>query len=368
MANDALGFGREGMVDLAAVDVVVRECATCDAPVFGTPHAGVAELVCGACGAVDAVPSSRGRRPPASADAPGPTAYRGRLRAKDGKLLPVDLAERPPGFERVRTVAALEAEWRREKRAHSERENATGDDDRIAREHRLVWLATTLAAERWKKRDALRARAVLETALSQLTAAPYRAIVLARLARLACLSKGVALARLWLSELPPGKLPPEVVTDVCVAEAFVAREEGGEAAVLERLGDGSAADAFAGPARHLAAALRIDALEKLGRRRDATAAFQDAARAGGVALGQAAAAYGLARLTRKRAVVRGVIASITLALTLASAYAAIAALLAGDGHVLPPFLVLFACLAVAFILRGSRLSRRGSRGRVRPGF
>ncbi|HRG99417.1 MAG TPA: hypothetical protein PLR99_24390 [Polyangiaceae bacterium] len=337
-------------VDLADPGVTVRECSSCDGVVFGrfdSPE-GLARLVCDYCNATDRV---------ARAGAPAPaepevTAYRGEgPTARRPSPLSLDLGVPPSGLTGREPAEAIRAAWKAEKKAAV----ADGDEDaRAAWEHRLTWLASSASGHGVRARDAVGARAVLESALGLVRTPAYRALLLARLARLAVQANGLPLARAWLAQIAPRLRAPEVTTDVRVAEAFVARADGGPAAVLELLGQGDAVDAFSGPVRFLAVALRADAHEQLGEHAAALATWTAGAKAGGQLLGSYAALYGLAPATRRRALRRGLVAIIVLVAAFWALFVYVRDLANGAPVSMGPLAVIAVALVVAILMKVSR--------------
>lgn len=336
-------------VDLADPGVTVRECSSCDGVVFGRFDSGdgAARLRCAYCGTDDRVLREAA---PASAEA-DTTAYRGEGAARRrAQPLILDLAVPPAGFTGRERAVAIRAAWRAEKKV------AVSDDEdaRATWQHRLTWLASSASGHAVRARDAVQARATLESALVLVRIPAYRALLLARLARLAAQAKAVALARSWLAQVPSPLRAPEVITDVRVAEAFVARVDGGPAAVLEILGRGATADSFSGPVRFLALALRTDAHEQLGERAEALATWTAGAKAGGGLLGSYAALYELAPATRARALRRGAVAIIVLIAAFWALFTYIRDLVRGDPVSLGPLGVVAVALVVGIIMKVSR--------------
>ena len=340
----------EDLFDLVDPDVSIRECAHCHEPVSGrTSPDGTVNVTCGYCGREDAVaalvrPSSEGA---------GESAYRGKERGASGRKLPLtlDLSKPPPKMNGREKRDVLRKAWVEAKTAPV----PESDEERAAHEYRLVWLASSLSGLALREKELVRARSVLEAALERVEIPPYRAMLLARLARLAALSKAVPLARAFLARVPPKMRAPEVVTDVRVAEAFVAREEDGPRGVLDVIGHGDAVDAFSGPLRLLAVALRVDAHEKLGEHKEALATWTAGAKAGSLMLGSYAALYGLAAQTRKRALQRGYVALVVLVATLWAVVSLLRTTIAGEPMSLTPFVVVGVALIVAI---GMKVTRR----------
>ena len=339
-----------GDLDLTDPDVTVRECGSCDGIVTGRFDSaqGVARLACDYCNAVDLVPRAAA---PARAE-PDVTAYRGEgPTPRRPRPLALDLGAPPSGFTGRERPEPIRAAWRAEKKA------AVTDDDEDARaawEHRLTWLASSASGHSVRARDAVAARAVLESALALVRTPAYRALLLARLARLAVQAKALPLARAWLAQVAPHLRAPELTTDVRVAEAFVARADSGPAAVLALLGRGDDVDAFAGPVRFLAVALRADAHEQLGEHAAALAAWTAGAKAGGQLLGSYAALYGLAPATRRRALRRGFVALAVLVAAFWALFVYVRDLARGAPVSMGPVAVLAVALVVAVLMKVSR--------------
>lgn len=329
--------------DLGALGLTIRECASCNEPVSGAIASdGATSLVCGYCGREDTISIVRPR-----GDGEAVTGYRGKAEGARGrgKALVLDLGRPHPRFSGRPTEEPIRAGWLAAK-------GTAPGDDRADHDYWLVWLATGTSAWAMRRKENVRARAVLETALDLVETPAYRALVLARLARLAATTKAPALARAWLA-MAPSSRAPEVTTDLRVAEAFVAREEGGPRALLDTLGAADS-DAFTGQVRLLAFALRTDAHEKLGERALALATWTAGARAGGATMGSFAATYDLAPETRRRALRRGGVAIVLLLAAVWALFSVLKAAFAHDPVPLLPAAVVVVALFVAIVMKVQR--------------
>lgn len=280
-------------LDLRSKTMRILECAKCDGLVGGEATGLRVELHCGYCG-YDDVRELAGAVAAKSDD--GATAYRGKKRDGGGRALVVDLSVTPKDPPTGVGIDELRAKWLEAKRALDA--EAT-DEERATREFSALYVAAILANVHIVKLELVRARAVLETLLEKLVTPAYRAIVLARLARVAALSNAVDLADQWLDAAPRDLRIPEVASELRVAEAFVARAGGDAREVLRLVGEGSTAAEFVGPSRALAVALRIDAHETLGESSNAFSVYKDAL-VRGIDVQGVAAPYHLAPKTMKR--------------------------------------------------------------------
>jgi hypothetical protein len=168
----------------------------------------------------------------------------------------------PPGLERFsggRQKDALRAVWK-------ETKAVIADEHDADTEHRAVWISAMSAAIFARSGDALRERAVLETALESTTIEIYRAMIAARLARVAARGDALDLADAWLESAPKRTGLPEAESDLEVARALVAHRRGDLDAALSSVGPHPSTSAIVGGARVLAAALRIDILERRGEK------------------------------------------------------------------------------------------------------
>lgn len=315
-----------GEFDLGSLSVRILECARCHEPVLGERAAGRMTLRCGYCGFEDERELSSRRAPEETV-----TAYRGRPRNAEGRLVKVDLEEVPADMAGKRwTRQSLTALWREAKGTIGAAEEA----ERANAEFRVVWLGASLANEHASARDFVRARATLETLLELVTLPPYRALVLARLGRLAVLSGAPDLADKWVSAAPRDLRIPEVTSDLRVTDAMVARARGDAKGMLAIIGERDTADEFVGGARWLAVALRVDAHERDDDLALASRVWREVSRASGsknaVALSKAARAYGLAPRTRRRAQLLAVPALVGLMCLLYGLFAFVKGLVFAD--------------------------------------
>lgn len=317
----------EKAFDLGSLSVRIVECARCHEPVLGERAAGRMTLRCGYCGFEDERELSS-RRAVDEADA---RAYRGKPRNAQGHLIKVDLEEPPSDLANKRwSRQSLTTLWREAKAAIG----VAVSDERSNAEFRLVWIGASLAAEHAAARDFLRARATLETLLELVTLAPYKALVLARLGRLAVLSDAPDLADKWVSAAPRDLRIAEVSSDLRVTDAMVARARGDAKGMLAIIGERDTADEFVGGARWLAVALRVDAHEREDDLALASRVWREVSRASGskhaLALSRAARAYGLAPRTRRKAQLLAVPALVGLMCLLYGLFVFVKGLLLND--------------------------------------
>ena len=313
--------------DLRSSQTRILQCTRCDEPVAGEGWAGRVTLPCGYCGFEDMRELSAAR---ALEDDAKP--YRDARRGSRAPGLQIDL-QHPPRIldvpaSKLATLAKLRERWLSAKRAPLPANDVKEGVDRASQEYLLLWLAASVASHHVHAREYLRARAILETVLELVTQPAYRALVLARLARLAALSEAPELGAKWLDAAPVGLRIAEVTSDLKVADAMLARARGDYHAVLEIVGQRDTADEYVGTARFIALALRIDAHERLGDPTAATALWKSSIRGNAVIMGQTAAQFQLAPRTRARSSRRALVG---LAGALIAVYGVVSLLLPSDG-------------------------------------
>ncbi|MCA9588473.1 MAG: hypothetical protein KC657_24315, partial [Myxococcales bacterium] len=281
--------------DLRSTSTRILECAKCDEPVTADAFSGRVTLVCGYCGFEDERELTAGAMPVATG-----RPYRG---GKGGGRLVVRAnLDTPPRGVTKGNREHLREQFVALKRSFPAAAEVDDDDAaqaRVDHELALVWTGTALAALHLQGRDPLHARAALEATLELVTTPVYRALVLARLARLAAIAEAPELAEKWLSCVPEGLRVPEVASDVKTAEGLIARARGDHKGVLRAIGERDTASDFVGPSRFVALALRVDAHEKLGERRLARQLWISYSRGNAFVLQGTAAALGLAVETRR---------------------------------------------------------------------
>jgi hypothetical protein len=192
--------------------------------------------------------------------------YRNKYTSTRRPSLP-NLTLPPAGFPRKVTIESLRA-FLATTRAAVKTELT--DEQRNTAEFALLYAASSVATLHSKSRDALRARAVLEQSLYDLSLPIYKAFALARLARHALLLDAPDLGERWMTTIAVDFKVIELSSEVAIAKALLARARGDAEFGLRWLGQGSL-DEFVGVGRVWAAVLRADALEKLGRQREADA-------------------------------------------------------------------------------------------------
>lgn len=280
------------LFDLRATTVRILECSECHEPVASDGFSGRVTLRCGYCGFEDARELAVGA-PAEAGEAPAP--YRGRAGRKRA-FVHANLDVRPPGLE-AKTPPALREALLALLRARPDAEE--DDEARVARERKITWAAAGLAAGALQKRDALHARAALETALEAVTEPVYRGLLLGRLSRLASHCGAPELAEKWLALVPTGLRVAEVATDLKVARAMIAHARGEHKGVLDAIGERDTLDELVGPSRFVGLALRVDAHERIGEGRLARQLWSRYSRGGAFALSGAAATFDLAPATRR---------------------------------------------------------------------
>jgi hypothetical protein len=225
-----------------------------------------------------------------------------------------DLGERPAKPR----LPVLQAAWHETKKRLAT-PHATAD------EFRAVWLAATLGRIYGATGDVVRERAVLEAALERLAVPAYRAMILARLCRAAAVGGHLDLAERWLEQAQPSELV-EVDADVLAARAFVELRRGRLSGVLALLGERDEGSSLAGLALPFGDLVRVEALERAGRRWPAYDLYRRAVRAHGALVLQGLVMhYGLARRTRRMVVAVGALVILAILVLLATAYLLVAA-------------------------------------------
>jgi hypothetical protein len=209
-------------------------------------------------------------------------------------------------------------------------------------------VTAVLAALYVLNRDWLLARAVLETTEESLSIPAYRTLVLTRLARIAASYDAPDLAEKWLSMCPQGLRVPEISSDMQVARAMIARSRGDHTAVLDTLGHEKRPVTMAGNARWFAAALRIDAYEKLG---DAAAArrvwhIEELGYQNATMLATVARMYDLAPAARERARRHRIIVLAALLTALCAAVASLGSVPGGAAHLVYGAIIVGVCLGL----------------------
>lgn len=260
-----------GLIDLTTYRLRVVECASCHQPVAHPRKSepGAAPNPCPYCGA--SAPPRVGR---VAAD-PGTSPYRGKPRGPDGKLLPFELARPPRGLERY-ALGARRRELPKLREAWEEAKAQLEAEHDAHTEFRAAWLAAILSGIFAASGDPLRERAVLETAFEALTLPIYRAMVAARLSRLALRAKALELAEDWLRAAPSRTYLPEADSDLVVARALLARARGDDEGVFDLIGSNPDASSITGGARVMADLLRVDLLERRGDPADAAHLHREA--------------------------------------------------------------------------------------------
>jgi hypothetical protein len=299
------------VLDPASLESSITECSACHQPI-ALPRSGE-PASCAYCGAT-APPAAP--LPPAEPEGP----YRNRPRTSEGALLPFDLRLVP---ERLRDLGVRpgKAKLAVLRRAWEERKRALAGPHPIEDEFDAAWLAVNLARIYGATGDAIRERAVLEAALARFTVPAYRALMLARLARAAALAGRFELADRWLEQVPGTSRIAEVDSDVLVARALLLLRGERLSEVLALLGDNDEGSPIAGLSRPFGDLVRIDALERSGKRWAAYNLYRKAIRVhGAFALQDLVTYYGLARQARRITVTIGFIAIAAIVALLAAAW------------------------------------------------
>lgn len=274
--------------DLKGADVRILECAKCDEPVSATSDGRRVRLKCAQC-------NFEQERELSTSPSPSKTGRHGKDRS-DLQPTRTNLGEPLEGVPGRATLAEIRKLFVEQKKKLA---GGVPNAERADAEFRLLWLAANLAVQQIKGRDFVHARALLEATLEVLTVPAYRALVLARLARLAAMSNAQELGERWLAACPKDLQVAEVNGDVRLAEALLANARGDSKSVLS-LVEAGGENEFTGGSRWLAVSLRVDAHEKLGDSKQALRLWKKSARGNAVILGNTAQAWGLAKETRKR--------------------------------------------------------------------
>lgn len=313
----------------------VLTCRACGEPVWGSPIGRRLTLACGYCGHADVRELA-----PDTAPARTDEAYRGARSASQSRPLRVDFVTQPPGFPKRGSVADLRAVLAREEKKLAEHDDQA-DDMRSELEFRVAFGAGVLAMMHLQKHDRVRARAVLESGLERQREPLYRAFLLARLARLAAFGDAPELAERWLSAISPDLRVPEVATDIRTVRAALLRTTNPQGA-LDVLGS---EDADVGASRNLAMALRVDALERLGKLSESRRAHRRGSRGNAMRFQSTIRAFELAPATQRRTILVGWAALALIAFVL-SAFVFIA-----RGELLPAVAVVLAGLVATIVLK-----------------
>lgn len=273
--------------DLRDPDLRVLECTACDGPIWGYPTGTVLRVPCGYCGAENV----RELAPPAKlGGSDEPYRHAAPPRAKP---LQLDFEQTPAGISRLSGAPELRAAIR------SAKAELPGDEraDVDAIEHRLSWASFALANALLAKKDVLRARALLESTYELSLHPVRRALVAARIARTAALQGAGDVAERWLARVPADVRVAEIAGEARLARVLLARAAEDPDAMLGLLG---AEDSWPASARHLAMALRCDALERKGDLRAARQVYRRAARGAALAFNATIRTHALAPRTLRR--------------------------------------------------------------------
>jgi hypothetical protein len=327
--------------DLRDPHLRILECTSCDEPVSAPQHERVT-LRCGYCGFED----QRELAPLRSSEEER-SVYRSASQSTQSRKLRMDLDSKIAGLPRFNPVPAARKLYLERKRALA----GSTTEDTLARttlEWELLHVTAVLAALYVLNRDWLLARAVLETTEESLSIPAYRTLVLTRLARIAASYDAPDLAEKWLSMCPQGLRVPEISSDMQVARAMIARSRGDHTAVLDTLGHEKRPVTMAGNARWFAAALRIDAYEKLG---DAAAArrvwhIEELGYQNATMLATVARMYDLAPAARERARRHRIIVLTALLTALCAAVASLGSVPGGAAHLVYGAIIVGVCLGL----------------------
>lgn len=180
---------------------------------------------------------------------------------------PYDMSIPPPGFDETSVEDAAGSERLIEvfKACVTE---ATGTSD-LEIQRRLVWTALHLEDEYERRSRADGGLAALKAALGALSDRGHKDLVRCRLALNALRAGDVAAAESWLGECDPA---PEIIdldSAYRQARALLLSEKGDFRGVLALLGDNLEELPVAKPQRPILTALRLHALESVGRHEEA---------------------------------------------------------------------------------------------------
>ncbi|MEZ4221584.1 MAG: hypothetical protein R3B13_11705 [Polyangiaceae bacterium] len=283
------------------LEVRTLECASCGAPIEAPKEGGQAR--CNYCSRTNLVVSraadERARLRPSRVEE---VARLSRLNSQLANPVSghfYDLNRPPLDFERVDLslsagLTKLRASW---EQARASAPATPGSED----ERRVCWMAIRLAERYVGDRDAIHARAVLETALDRVSDAGLCNLIRCRLASAATRAGDLGSAQGWLDECDAAPELLELDSAYREAIARLRAAEGNPGAVIEVLGRRSG-DVPIHRAVDLATVLlRIDALEASGATEAAGEEFDNASgRYGAKALVAALAAQNLAPGVRAR--------------------------------------------------------------------
>jgi hypothetical protein len=319
--------------NLGSTKLRILECSACSEPVWAEPSGSRVSLRCGYCGFDDERELSTLVVPHEVEE-----TYRGAQRSRRSRRPAVDLTNPPDGIPKRATLARLRAALAAERKRIITLD--ADSDERVAAEHRVVYCSAVASNVYRTKHDHVRARAILESALESVSEPTQRALVLARLARLAAFDGAPELAERWLASIPKLNVP-EISTDVAVARAAIARAQGDPRGALDALGR---ENADVGAGRVAAMALRVDAHEQLGDMREARRVYRRGSRGNALVFGATLNAFELAPRTRKRTIAVGLLAiGVLLVAVLALGLALQGSLLAAAA------LIVFALLGAVFV-------------------
>ncbi len=318
--------------DLHDPELRVLECTECGEPIWGRPTANVLKVPCGYCN----VENVRELAPPPKLGT-DEEPYR-QTGPRAAKRVELDFDAPPPGIGRLSTAAQLRAVIAAAKVDLAR----DGAPERDATEHRLLWATFALSNLLLKKKDALRARALLEST-QELSLHPVRrALVAARIARAAAFGAAPEVAERWLARVPTDARVVEISSEARVTRVMIARANGDADAMLAQLG---AEESWPAATRHLAMGLRCDAIERKGDIRAARQIYRRAARGAAFAFNATIRTYDLAPLTLRRTELVG-FGALGLLVCLFGAMALVL-----SGQVLAAAAVFGACVVGMVILR-----------------
>ena len=318
--------------DLFDPELRVLECTGCGEPVWGRPTTHALRTTCGYC-SVENVrellppPKASGDEEPYRQEAP-----------RTSKRVELDFAEPPSGVRRLSSASQLRAVIAASKTALASDDEASRD----ATEHRLLWSTFALSNLLVKKHDAIRARALLESAYELSLHPVRRALVAARVARTAAFGGATEVAERWLARVPNDLRVPEISSEARLTRVMLARATGDADAMLEALGTEAS---WPAATRHLAMGLRCDALERKGDLGASRKAYRRGARGAAFAFNATIRTYDLAPRTLRRTELIG-FAALGLIVCLFGAMA-----LALSGQAIAAFAILGACLVGMIVLR-----------------
>jgi len=252
-------------------DMRVLSCAQCGAPVQGTLHGGTFQ--CGYCQAQNQLaPRDERMDHQVVQQAPQMTEAQRfeRLRQQDGKPLMPPPSLQPymqGGGLAEHMIPAVQDQWRMAKQE-------VGQGGGFQAAERLYFATLMLRGPLSKQGRDLEVRAMIETALEVLTEPRHRAVMHGFMARDATRLGDPEAGEKWLSLMPPQSDDLHIDSAFRITRAYVSTAKNDFNTVLQVLGQRRDDIPIADGQDELAAVMRANAFEKLGRGQEASAELQ----------------------------------------------------------------------------------------------